>query len=100
MKILITSAKYKLNIKEYCDKLKDTFIIDKVKGEEIIFDDEEDRYYDKYYIDIYTLEDILKIKEILKKDLIIRDYYHTPMFDYIEENCILVYDDYLEQRGN
>lgn len=97
MKILIKSVDT-LDISRYMSLLQDKFIIEKiiVEENEWLEPDEDEKYYTKYYITLDSIDDLIKLKNILKRELLIYGTYYTPMFDEINEDVIIIYDGYLE----
>lgn len=92
MKILIRRVAT-LDISLYEDKIKDHFSIDKIEIEDEIY---RDGTYTKYYIDICTMEDLIELREILDRDIVLKDSSYTPSFIDIEEDVLVIYDDFLE----
>lgn len=97
MKILIKSVDT-LDISRYMSLLQDKFIVEKiiVEENEWLEPDEDEKYYTKYYITLDSIDDLIKLKNILKRELLIYGTYYTPMFDEINEDVIIIYDGYLE----
>lgn len=97
MKILIKSVDT-LDISRYMSLLQDKFIIEKiiVEENEWLEPDEDEKYYTRYYITLDSIDDLIKLKNILKRELVIYSTYYTPMFDEINEDVIIIYDGYLE----
>lgn len=97
MKILIKSVDT-LDISRYMSLLQDKFIIEKiiVEENEWLEPDEDEKYYTRYYITLDSIDDLIKLKNILKRELVIYNTYYTPMFDEINEDVIIIYDGYLE----
>lgn len=98
MKILIKRVDT-LDISKYLNLIQDKFIIEKVTCEENEWlepEEEDEKYYNKYYITLNEIGDIIKLKNLLTQELVIKSYYLTPMYDKIKENVIIIYDGYLE----
>lgn len=97
MKILIKRVDT-LDISKYLNLIQDKFIIEKVTCEENewLEPEEDEKYYNKYYITLNEIGDIIKLKNLLTQELVIKSYYLTPMYDKIKENVIIIYDGYLE----
>lgn len=97
MKILIKSVDT-LDISRYMSLLQDKFIIEKiiVEENEWLEPDEDEKYYTRYYITLDSIDDLIKLKNILRRELVIYSTYYTPMFDEINEDVIIIYDGYLE----
>lgn len=97
MKILIKRVDT-LDISKYLNLIQDKFIIEKVTCEENewLEPEEDEKYYNKYYITLNKIGDIIKLKNLLTQELVIKSYYLTPMHDKIKENVIIIYGGYLE----
>lgn len=97
MKILIKRVDT-LDISKYLNLIQDKFIIEKVTCEENewLEPEEDEKYYNKYYITLNEIGDIIKLKNLLTQELVIKSYYLTPMYDKIKENVIIIYGGYLE----
>lgn len=97
MKILIKRVDT-LDISKYLNLIQNKFIIEKVTCEENewLEPEEDEKYYNKYYITLNEIGDIIKLKNLLTQELVIKSYYLTPMYDKIKENVIIIYGGYLE----
>jgi len=97
MKILIKSVDT-LDVSKYMELLQEKFIIEKiiVEEDEWLEPDENEKYYTKYYITLSSLADLINLKNILQRELVISNSCYTPMFNQINEDVIIIYDGYLE----
>lgn len=82
MKFLLGSAKYSCGSKDLKDCYKEAFEYFKDKITKV-----DDNFWN-YYIEIDTIEELMKLKFFVKKELIISSENYR--------DCILIYDDYLE----
>lgn len=89
---VVASNRYKLH--QYKEKLVDFNLNIKVAYDQICND--EDEACELLYIEVNTLEDLLKLKENVGHEIILKNSYFDALDNYYEEPTIEIYDDFRE----
>jgi hypothetical protein len=82
------------NFKKYKETLQKYSLTIKIAYDEMCNDREDT--CELYYIEINSLEELLKLKEEVNHKIIIKDYYCDSLYNCYEEPTIEIYDDWRE----
>ncbi|MEG2786395.1 MAG: hypothetical protein RR942_01145 [Romboutsia sp.] len=95
MEFILISVAYQEKIKPYLEELGE-FNITANKSK--VLDSFNDEYeLEKHIITLKDLGELVKLRDVLKKDIILEDQYYDSGFEFHENVRVLrIYDDYKE----
>lgn len=95
MDFILISVKYKEKINPYLNILKDFSI--KIRESKVSGKDFIEEYLLKEYIITLNIEELVKLRDIFDKSILIENYYYDSEMEIHENiNVLRIYDDYID----
>lgn len=101
MKFALVCVSTHEDVSHYYDELKDNFKITKIQKINEFAIDEEEKYFSGYDIELESIEELWKFKQLLfsqgyNRDILIEDSYYNSDCYEIKEPTIRIVDGYLD----
>lgn len=101
MKFALVCVSKHEDVSHYYNELNDKFNITKIKKTNEFAIDEEEKYFTGYNIDLESIEELWKFKQLLfsqgyTRDILIEDSYYNSSCYEIKEPTIRIIDGYLD----